>query len=397
MSRDNRIIAFSMLLWGLGESMWYFIRGLYLERLGATPPEVGLALGLAALTHALAYLPGGLLADRFDRKTLMLAGWSLGLIAPPLMALADDWRPFLIGFTVYNLSAFVVPVIDTYVVNAADGAPLERVLPTVFAGFWIGSVIGPQVSQVLLPTIGGRGVLFLSSFVFGVSTLALTFVRRQPAARSTRRAGPRVSPIRALRPAWWFFGFLFVIYISMSVGAQLIPNYLGRIGWQMADVSGIVSAQPIGIATLTVIIGHYAAGRNRRGLIVAQALVLAAIAVFAFGARAWGGFVAAGYLLLGGFDAARQQAVARMPGYVEPEHLGLAFGTASTVGEIAVAAASVTGGVLFALDPAMPFYAGLILIPIGLLLTRRLRGPKRVDASAGAAHAAPVMQDNVIT
>jgi hypothetical protein len=33
-------------------------------------------------------------------------------------------------------------------------------------------------------------------------------------------------------------------------------------------------------------------------------------------------------------------------------------------------------GSLFETSPALPFYAGLALIPIGLLLTLRLRGPK---------------------
>jgi MFS family permease len=141
----------------------------------------------------------------------------------------------------------------------------------------------------------------------------------------------------------------------MALGAQLIPNYLLRIGWQSIDVSGVVSALPLGIAVLTVAVGHFAAGRNRRGLLASQALVLAGTAAFAFGAPAWGGFVVAGYLLLGGFDAARQQALARMPRYVQQEHRGLAFGMASTVSEGAVAAASVIGGVLFALDPALPF------------------------------------------
>ena len=133
MTRDNKIMMVSLFLWGAGESMWFYIRSLYLEGLGATPQEVGLALGIAAMTHAAAYVLGGVLADRFDRKFLLVAGWLTGVVAAPLMALAGDWRAFMIGFSVYNVSAFVIPVIDTYVTQAAGHAPLERVLPVVFA------------------------------------------------------------------------------------------------------------------------------------------------------------------------------------------------------------------------------------------------------------------------
>ena len=393
MTRDNKIVTFSLFLWGIGESMWFYIRGLYLEGLGAMPQEVGLALGIAALTHAAAYVLGGALADRFDRKFLLLAGWLTGVVAAPLMALAGDWRAFMIGFSVYNVSAFVAPVIDTYVTQAAGRAPLERVLPVVFAGYWVGSVLGPQAGKILLTRTGERGILLASSLVFVASTVVIAFVRAQPAARLALSAGvrhSRVGPVQALRPAWSFFAYQFAIFFSMALGAQLIPNYLLRMGWQSIDVSGIVSALPLGIAVLTVAVGHFAAGRNRRGLLASQALVLAGIAAFAFGAPAWGGFAVAGYLLLGGFDAARQQALARMPRYVQKEQRGLAFGVTSTVSEGAVAAASVIGGVLFALDPALPFYAGLILIPAGMALTLRLRAPVTGAAAEGKAVLAPV-------
>jgi len=375
MTRDNKIIMFSLFLWGIGESMWYFISGIYLEDLGATPEQVGLALGFAALTVALSFLAGGLLADRFDRKYLMLAGWALGAVAPPLMALAGDWQQFMIGYTVFNLSSYVVPVIDTYVSHSAGSAPLERIFPIVYAGFWLGSVLGPQVSKALLGTFDLRALLLSSSALFGFSTLAVAFVKRQPVTRSTSRVEPRTPLIDALRPALWFFAFLFLIDFAMSIGAQFIPLYLERIDWRVADVSGAISAQMIGTAILSVLIGHVSAGKRRRGLLIAQLLVFTSMAAFAFGARTWGGLAVAGYFLLGGFQSARQQAVAQVAGYVGTQHRGTAFAVASTVSETALAAARASAGLLFAADPARPFFAGLLLIPIGVLLTLRLRGP----------------------
>jgi len=384
MTRNNRLVMFALFLWGMGEGTWFFIRSLYLEQLGATPEEVGAVLSLAALTVASSFVPGGLLADRLDRKHVMIAGWLSGVFAPLLMVLAGDWRAFLIGFSLYNLSAFVIPAINAYVAQASGGAPLERIFPIVYAGFSIGSVIGPQVSRVLLTVTDVRGVLVVSSALFAVSTLAVSFVERQPARhRAALNGSPslRASIGGALRPARAFYRSMFAIIFAMAIGIQLIPNFLDRLGWRMADVSGIGSAQAFGVTILSVGIGHLSAGRGRRGLLLAQGLVFAAMAAFTFGVPAWSGFAVAGYFLLGGYQTARQQAAAQVVSYVPPEYQGTGFALAETVGALGLAAASLVSGVLFASDPARPFHAALLLIPVGALLTLRLRRPSTVEAA----------------
>ena len=390
MTRNNRLIMFSLFFWGMGEGMWFFIRTLYLEQLGATPTEVGLALSIAALTIALSFVPGGMLADRFDRKRVLIAGWLSGVFAPVLMALANDWRQFMIGFTLYNASAFVVPAISTYVAHAAGGAPLERVFPVVFAGFSIGNILGPQVGQALLAVTDVRSVLALSSLLFGVSTLAVIFVDAQPVSRQAAPAARRVSLGDMLRSTLPFFAFLFVIDFGMTIGMQLIPNYLGRMSWRLADVSGIGSALPIGVVILSVLVGYISAGKRRRGLLAGQALVFAAVAAFAYGVPAWGGFAAIGFFMLGGYQTARQQAAAQVAGYAPSEHRGTALAIAETVGALALAVASLAGGVLFAGDPARPFHAAMLLIPLGIALTLRLRGLQQKTEHREAAEAAPV-------
>jgi MFS family permease len=261
----------------------------------------------------------------------------------------------------------------------------------VYAGFSIGSILGPQISKALLASTDVRSVLLVASALFAVSTLAVTFIESQPAARHAVQTGPRLSLTGALKPAYSFFSFVFVIGLSMTIGMQLIPNFLERIGWRLADVSGVGSAQALGIAILSVLVGHISAGRRRRGLLIAQALVWAAMVCFAFGAQAWGGLAAAGYFLLGGYQTARQQAAAQIAGYAPPEHRGTAFAIAETVGALALAAASLLSGVLFAADPVRPFYAAMLLIPIAILLTLRLRGPKQDLARQPGSEAEPVV------
>ena len=80
LSRDNRLMALALFLWASGEGLFAYIQPIYIQQLGASPVQIGGVLSLAGLGLTLAYLPGGILADRVPRKQIMLGGWGLGLI-----------------------------------------------------------------------------------------------------------------------------------------------------------------------------------------------------------------------------------------------------------------------------------------------------------------------------
>ena len=90
MSRDIKLVTLALFLWGSGEGLFVYILPLYMEQLGATPQEVGAVLGLAAFLAACSFIPGGMLADRFDAKKIMVWGWAIGAVASLGMGLAPD-------------------------------------------------------------------------------------------------------------------------------------------------------------------------------------------------------------------------------------------------------------------------------------------------------------------
>src|SRR5512140_211296 len=116
MSRDIKLITLALFLWGGGEGLFIYILPLYMERLGATPSEVGAVLALAAFLTACSFIPGGSLADRFNTKSIMLGGWALGGIASLWMGLAPNWQAFVPAILVYNVSAYCIPAINSYIV-----------------------------------------------------------------------------------------------------------------------------------------------------------------------------------------------------------------------------------------------------------------------------------------
>jgi DHA1 family multidrug resistance protein-like MFS transporter len=78
-----------------GDGLYFYILPLYVRGLGANPAEVGLFFSVMLLAAAVTPLLGGLLADKYDRKKVMIAGWLVWVPVPIFLSLADS------GFTCY--------------------------------------------------------------------------------------------------------------------------------------------------------------------------------------------------------------------------------------------------------------------------------------------------------
>jgi len=118
LSRDNRLIALSILLWGSGEGLWIYILPLYIKGLGASPVQIGLVLSIAAVAMMATSIPAGFLADRYSRRKMILGGYLLGTLAIIFLASAQDWRQSILGFLLYYASAYCIPIISSYVADA---------------------------------------------------------------------------------------------------------------------------------------------------------------------------------------------------------------------------------------------------------------------------------------
>lgn len=88
LTRNNRLFMLANFLFALSYGLWMNLRQLHLGDLGATPAEVGTALGAVSLAGALLPVPAGLLTDRFGPKRVMLAAWGMAVAGALIAALA---------------------------------------------------------------------------------------------------------------------------------------------------------------------------------------------------------------------------------------------------------------------------------------------------------------------
>ncbi len=391
MNRDTRLVTLALLLWGFGEGLFFTIQPLYIEELGANPVQIGGLLSIAAVVKAASFLPAGVMADRVPRKWVMVGGWIMGLIGVVLVGLARSWRALLPGLVIYALSAYCIPVINAYLAHAAGGRHLAQTFTTVFAGYAAGGVISPAVGGWLAEVTAMRTVYFASALLFAISMVAVVQVSPQPVhARADRsRRWRLLLNRRFLR----FAAFACLLFVAMYLGFPLAPNFLRDAGgWSIARIGTLGSFQALGMALLGPFLGRLSDGataRNRRsdrgegslaevreglsflhcadGMVVGQALVWASALLLLLAGTF--PFLALAYFLRGAYQGCRSLTQARATALAREADRGLLLGATETVMAAAQVVAPYVAGWLYASEPAYPFVASVVLIPITVVLS----------------------------
>ena len=136
-------------LWGLGFGLYGLLFPLYIEKLGGGPIIIGLLTTLAGIMTAFVVFPGGWLADRVDRRTILLWGWVVAIPVPFMFAAAPRWEFLIPGVILYFGSAFSTPAMQAVIVEEAPPEMLSTAYNVVMSVFGAGMVAGPALGGYL--------------------------------------------------------------------------------------------------------------------------------------------------------------------------------------------------------------------------------------------------------
>ncbi|MCL4423907.1 MAG: MFS transporter [Firmicutes bacterium] len=179
LNRDLKLLFWAIFLWSFGQGLYNFLWPNYVLELGASPVTLGSLFSFAFFIATLSSLPGGYLADHFDRRGVMIAGWLVALPAPVLYGLARDWRWLVPGILLFFLSFFCNSATQAYVAGAAQRERLTGVYNLVFSSFPLGMVLSPALGGYLAETWGMRLVFFLATGFMIASTVLLFLLTPQ--------------------------------------------------------------------------------------------------------------------------------------------------------------------------------------------------------------------------
>ena len=252
-------------------------------------PNPGLALGI---TTALQFLPmllfglyGGVLADRYDRRRLLLAAQvAMGLLALVLGVLdltgvVELWHVYVLAFGLGVASVIDTPVRQSFVSDLVGPEDLPNAVSLNSATFNSARIVGPALAGVAISGVGTGWVFVANALSYVAVVAGLMMIRtdelwhaeRQPRAKGQMREG--IDYVRA-RPQ---------IYVPM-----LLVFMVGTFGLNFQITLALIAKQvfhtdagSFGLLTSALAVGSLLGAlcsARRKGLPRARTMLVAALA-----------------------------------------------------------------------------------------------------------------------
>lgn len=191
---------------------------------------LGVVTGLQFLPVLVAGAWGGVLADRFDKRRLLLCTQTaMGLLALALglltiSGLVQLWMVYLLALALGSVTASDNPARQAFVMEMVGRSHVMNAVSLNSAVFTMARIVGPAVAGLLINAVGTGWCFLVNALSFGGVLVALAAMRRQellpwePTDRS--RGGVR----EGLRYAWSSLD-LRVPLLLMAVVGTLALNF----------------------------------------------------------------------------------------------------------------------------------------------------------------------------
>lgn len=361
MIRDVKLICLSNLVCAFGDGFYSYILPNLIRARQATPAQVGLTYAVLNLASAITPIPGGFLADRWDRKKLMILGLLIWMPVPLLFSVAQHWTlmmpiMFLYGFFLSG------PANSAYLATAVDKKEVTQAYTMVAASWWFGYVFSPAFGGYLSKSIGMNWVFYLSFIFFSFAMIILFFIKNQYPQKTGGKVSTASDSLR-VRRVLILSVFLAAFVFFLTIGRPLIPQFF-QDKYQLDSfyISVLGSVTFLGAALWCLSIGKLG-NRWRRSTTISLASITYSISIITIILRR--DFTV---LCLSSFLSGASYTIWSLMGSliapITPEATrGRWISVSQTAAIIASLAASLVGGVLYQTWP----YAPLIIAIVGCI------------------------------
>jgi MFS family permease len=257
LNRDLKLIFISNLVGSFGDGLYAYLLPYYMkETLKASSVEIGILYALTSLTAALTLLLAGSLADKYDRKKIMIAGWLAWVPAPIIFSIARDWIQMLPGMILWGVW-LGGPTSTAYIVTSADKNRLTLTFTVISSSWSFGYIFSPAIGGYMAGKIGMQAVFYIAFILYALAGLVLAFMRSQhaPAQQKTSR-GPSTIELLKDRKLISMSAFFASIMFVMMMFRPLVPQFLAD-AYHYGDfeIGVLGSIAFFGSAVLGIILG----------------------------------------------------------------------------------------------------------------------------------------------
>lgn len=389
LGRENGLAFWGMIFLEGSFAAYMPIWTLFMEELGAPITLIGLLLGFGGVIRFFVLLPTATIARKIGAKQLLIISRMLAMVGIGTAALAQSWvwlMPAMVG-TAAGSMAF--PIIMSHVATNAGKGRVRAFSLVITIGPSIAFLMAPLLTSVAIMMFGLRSPFVLSAFFSLISIVFFSRISGQKelleeegaeaAPEETYRTALAVPQVRRV------LLLKFLTVFTLSLGVQLIPNYLRQVGGYSDDLIALLAALSavgsLGFGFLLVRNKRFA-GIPMRGAAVTSACV--AIGMLLFLQPAILPLVVVAYILRGGMFPAITLFSAALSEVTPDRNHHHIF----TLSEILIVGgftlAPIVAGLLFSVWPALPLVvaAGLAVPVVALLARTKLMPLAQPEAEA---------------
>ncbi|RDB44678.1 MFS transporter [Halomonas sp. DQ26W] len=249
------------------------------------PDQIQLTLSIYMAGFAVAQIFCGPISDRFGRKPVMVAGFSLFLLASVLCAFAPSIEWLLFGRFLQALGGAAGPVLGRAAVRDIYG-PIEagRVLSYMASTMALAPALAPVVGAGLLLFFGWQSIFVLLTFYAAIMLLVLALLMPEPLSPGNRQSiSPRtiLGNYRMLLTQRAFIGYTLVnasgfagLFAFLSGSSFVLIEFMGMTPFEYGIGFTLIVA---GFFSGTLFSGRYShrLGRDRLLLLATLCCALA--------------------------------------------------------------------------------------------------------------------------
>ncbi|BCB76578.1 hypothetical protein Pflav_029880 [Phytohabitans flavus] len=159
-TRNYRLFAIGQFFSSTGLWVQRIAQDWLVLTLTGSATAVGITTALQFLPSVLFGLLGGLLADRYSKRRLLLITQTAAALMSALLAVltltgvVHAWHVFVIAFALGTAAALEIPTRHSFVNELVPPAQLRNAISLNAAIFQLGALIGPAISGYLVTAVG---------------------------------------------------------------------------------------------------------------------------------------------------------------------------------------------------------------------------------------------------
>ena len=351
--RDLNLIAFSLVVWSLGEGFFMIFQPIYLQQLGADPIQIGFIISLSMVVIGFMHIPVGLISDRVSRKTLMILNWVMGCLAALLMAIARSLPIFVLGMLIYSITGSVLAPMNSYITDSKGSWSDNQAFTFISASFNVGFLFGPILGGFLAERVGLRPLYFLAAAIFVVSTVIILKIKDLPVHPPEGRPATRalLKNHNFVLACMLIFAVAFTTYLPNPLTSNFLHNQRG------------VSLQTLGLFGMVMSAGGILFNLFLGKLLAWPIYLVGQAAVIAFSVLLLKGrselIFALAYFMWGGFRVINAITSSVVRPLLHKAQVGLGFGIAETSKSLAFILAPVLAGYLYDKKPELVYQVAI--------------------------------------